>query len=232
MTGLSQFHRAALGVVGPELAADLGAGAGVLGAANGAFFLALFVAQIPVGLALDRIGPRLTVAALTAAGGARRPGAGDRAGRPVLPRRALPARPRLRRGLHVGGGALRPLVRGGGADDGARPRVRTQQLRHPAGRGALRRRRGARWAGAAPTRWRPGSPCWAASCGGGWCATTRPASSRRAGRRRWPKPCAARSRCGARRGCCRSSPCTSSATPAWRRCSRCGPARTSPRSTA
>ena len=66
MTGLSQFHRAALGVVGPELAADLGAGTGVLGAANGAFFLAIAVAQIPVGLALDRIGPRLTVAALTA----------------------------------------------------------------------------------------------------------------------------------------------------------------------
>ena len=66
MTGLSQFHRAALGVVGPELAADLGAGAGVLGAANGAFFFALALAQIPVGLALDRIGPRLTVAALTA----------------------------------------------------------------------------------------------------------------------------------------------------------------------
>ena len=63
MTGLSQFHRAALGVVGPELAAGLGAGTGVLGAANGAFFLALAVAQIPVGLALDRIGPRLTVAA-------------------------------------------------------------------------------------------------------------------------------------------------------------------------
>lgn len=66
MTGLSQFHRAALGVVGPELAADLGAGTGVLGAANGAFFLAIALAQIPVGLALDRIGPRLTVAALTA----------------------------------------------------------------------------------------------------------------------------------------------------------------------
>jgi predicted MFS family arabinose efflux permease len=65
-TGLSQFHRAALGVVGPELAADLGAGAGMLGAANGVFFLALGLAQVPVGLALDRIGPRLTVAALTA----------------------------------------------------------------------------------------------------------------------------------------------------------------------
>ncbi len=64
VTGLSQFHRAALGVVGPELAADLGAGAGLLGAANGAFFAALLLMQVPVGLALDRIGPRLTVAAL------------------------------------------------------------------------------------------------------------------------------------------------------------------------
>ncbi|MBX6747176.1 MAG: MFS transporter, partial [Acetobacteraceae bacterium] len=64
MTSASQFHRAALGVVGPELAADLGAGLGLLGTANGAFFLALGLAQIPVGLALDRIGPRLTVALL------------------------------------------------------------------------------------------------------------------------------------------------------------------------
>jgi predicted MFS family arabinose efflux permease len=64
MTGASQFHRAALGVVGPELAADLGSGTGLLGAANGAFFAALLLMQIPVGLALDRIGPRLTVAAL------------------------------------------------------------------------------------------------------------------------------------------------------------------------
>jgi len=64
MTSASQFHRAALGVVGPELVADLGAGLGLLGTANGAFFLALGLAQIPVGLALDRIGPRLTVALL------------------------------------------------------------------------------------------------------------------------------------------------------------------------
>jgi predicted MFS family arabinose efflux permease len=65
MTGASQFHRAALGVVGPELAADLGAGPGLLGAANGAFFLALLLLQIPVGLALDRLGPRRTVAVLS-----------------------------------------------------------------------------------------------------------------------------------------------------------------------
>jgi predicted MFS family arabinose efflux permease len=65
MTSASQFHRAALGVIGPELARDLGAGTALLGAANGAFFLALLVLQIPVGLALDRIGPRRTVAALS-----------------------------------------------------------------------------------------------------------------------------------------------------------------------
>lgn len=64
-TGLSQFHRTALGVVGPELAEDLGAGPGLLGAANGAFFLALLLLQVPVGLALDRLGPRRTVAWLT-----------------------------------------------------------------------------------------------------------------------------------------------------------------------
>ena len=64
-TGASQFHRAALGVVGPELTAGLSAGPGLLGAANGAFFLAIMLAQVPVGLALDRIGPRRTVAALS-----------------------------------------------------------------------------------------------------------------------------------------------------------------------
>lgn len=64
MTGASQYHRAALGVVGPELARDLGGGNALLGSANGAFFLSLALLQIPVGLALDRFGPRRTVAAL------------------------------------------------------------------------------------------------------------------------------------------------------------------------
>lgn len=63
-TAASQFHRAALGVVGPEMAADLASGPGLLGAANGVFFLALLILQVPVGVALDRFGPRLTVAAL------------------------------------------------------------------------------------------------------------------------------------------------------------------------
>ena len=62
MTTASQFHRAALGVVGPELARDLGQGNALLGSANGVFFLALLLVQVPVGLALDSLGPRRTVA--------------------------------------------------------------------------------------------------------------------------------------------------------------------------
>lgn len=65
MTGLSQFHRAALGVIAPEVTAELALSPAVLGAANGMFFAALLVAQIPVGIALDRIGPRRVVAGLT-----------------------------------------------------------------------------------------------------------------------------------------------------------------------
>jgi predicted MFS family arabinose efflux permease len=65
MTGASQFHRAAVGVIAPELSVDLGMGPTALGAANTAFFGALMVAQIPVGVMLDRIGPRRLVLWLT-----------------------------------------------------------------------------------------------------------------------------------------------------------------------
>lgn len=66
MGGISNFHRAAIGVIAPELAEELAMGPGALGAANTAFFGALFLAQIPVGVGLDRWGPRRLVAALTA----------------------------------------------------------------------------------------------------------------------------------------------------------------------
>lgn len=65
LTAISNFHRAAIGVVAPELANELSMGPEALGAANTAFFLALFVAQVPVGLGLDRVGPRRLVLALT-----------------------------------------------------------------------------------------------------------------------------------------------------------------------
>ena len=65
MGALSQFHRNALGVIAPELAADLGLDPAGLGAANAMFFIALFVLQLPIGIAFDRYGPRAVVSALS-----------------------------------------------------------------------------------------------------------------------------------------------------------------------
>ena len=65
VTSLSQFYRVSSSVIGPELAAELGLGARDLGLAGGAFFFALLVAQIPVGMAFDRWGARNTLAAVS-----------------------------------------------------------------------------------------------------------------------------------------------------------------------
>ncbi len=65
ITALSQFYRSCLSVIAPELSNDLDASPEELGSANGAFFLAMALAQIPVGMLFDRIGPRRTVAAFT-----------------------------------------------------------------------------------------------------------------------------------------------------------------------
>ncbi|MEM6620209.1 MAG: MFS transporter [Pseudomonadota bacterium] len=61
---LSQFYRAFLAVLAPALDRDLGLGADTLSLASGLWFLAFAAMQIPVGAALDRIGPRRTAAAL------------------------------------------------------------------------------------------------------------------------------------------------------------------------
>lgn len=66
---LSQFYRAFLAVLAPALQADLGIAPRVLADASGLWFLAFALAQLPVGWALDRIGPRRTAAVLLAAGG-------------------------------------------------------------------------------------------------------------------------------------------------------------------
>lgn len=65
VTGVSQFYRASAAVIAPELMADLQIGPETLGLAGSAFFIALGVMQIPVGILFDRIGPRLTVGSLT-----------------------------------------------------------------------------------------------------------------------------------------------------------------------
>jgi predicted MFS family arabinose efflux permease len=59
---LSQFYRAFLAVLTPVLEADLGASKADLAVASGAWFLAFALMQVPVGEALDRIGPRRTAA--------------------------------------------------------------------------------------------------------------------------------------------------------------------------
>lgn len=65
---LSQFYRAFLAVLAPDLAASAGATAEDLGTASGLFFLAFAGMQLPVGWALDRVGPRWTSGVLVAVG--------------------------------------------------------------------------------------------------------------------------------------------------------------------
>jgi MFS family permease len=65
----SQFYRAFLAVLTPDLAADLGASAEQLARASGLWFLVFAAMQIPVGAALDRIGPKITVVTLFLIGG-------------------------------------------------------------------------------------------------------------------------------------------------------------------
>lgn len=67
---LSQFYRAFLAVLSEVLEGDLNASAEDLATASGLWFLSFAVMQIPVGWALDRIGPRKTTALLLFVGGA------------------------------------------------------------------------------------------------------------------------------------------------------------------
>lgn len=66
---LSQFYRACLAVLTPVLKAELGATAGDLAVSLGLWYAAFAAMQLPVGSALDRIGPRRTVGVLLALGG-------------------------------------------------------------------------------------------------------------------------------------------------------------------
>jgi MFS family permease len=66
---LSQFYRAFLAVLTPVLQSDLGAGPEALSVVSGMWFLSFALMQVPVGWALDTIGPRRTAAALLLVGG-------------------------------------------------------------------------------------------------------------------------------------------------------------------
>lgn len=66
---LSQFYRAFLAVLSPVLQAEIGAGPEDLARASGLWFAAFALMQLPVGAALDRIGPKRTAAVLLGLGG-------------------------------------------------------------------------------------------------------------------------------------------------------------------
>lgn len=61
---VSQFLRNAMGVIAPDLAVDVGLDADELGVLGGAFFFSFAVAQIPLGVAIDRYGPRAVMVAM------------------------------------------------------------------------------------------------------------------------------------------------------------------------
>ena len=66
---LSQFYRAFLAVLTEDLNADIGATPEMLATASGFWFLSFAAMQIPIGWALDRVGPRLTASVLLLIGG-------------------------------------------------------------------------------------------------------------------------------------------------------------------
>lgn len=60
----SQFYRVSNAVIAPELMRGLAISAEAMGLITGAYFLAFAAAQLPLGMLLDRLGPRRTMAGL------------------------------------------------------------------------------------------------------------------------------------------------------------------------
>ncbi|MCM2285400.1 MAG: MFS transporter [Desulfobacula sp.] len=69
---LSQFYRSSVAVIAPDLIRDLALDSWELSTVSASFFYAFALMQIPVGIFLDSIGPRITMTLLTlaSAGGA------------------------------------------------------------------------------------------------------------------------------------------------------------------
>jgi len=76
---LSYLYRTVNAVIGPRIAGELGLAAGELGLLTSAYFITFAAVQLPLGLALDRYGPRRVQACLllSAAAGAAVFGLGD-----------------------------------------------------------------------------------------------------------------------------------------------------------
>ena len=56
---VSQLLRSSLGVIAPDLAAELEMSAAGIGLLSSIFFITFAAVQIPLGMALDRFGPRV-----------------------------------------------------------------------------------------------------------------------------------------------------------------------------
>ncbi len=65
---INQYYRMAMALMAPGLAADLGLTADKLGLLAAAYFLAFSAMQLPVGMLLDRFGPRRSAAGLMTIG--------------------------------------------------------------------------------------------------------------------------------------------------------------------
>src|SRR3954467_2688497 len=55
---VSQFLRNSVGVIAPDLANEIGLSAGEIGLLSSAFFFSFAAAQVPLGVAIDRYGPK------------------------------------------------------------------------------------------------------------------------------------------------------------------------------
>ena len=55
---VSQFLRNSVGVIAPDLATEIGLSAGEIGLLSSAFFFAFAAAQLPLGVVIDRYGPK------------------------------------------------------------------------------------------------------------------------------------------------------------------------------
>jgi MFS family permease len=63
---VSQFLRSSVGVIAPNLADEIGLSASDLGLLSSAFFFAFAAAQLPLGVAIDRFGPKSCILACAA----------------------------------------------------------------------------------------------------------------------------------------------------------------------
>src|ERR1044072_427995 len=86
---VSQFLRNSVGVIAPDLAREIGLNAAEIGLLSSAIFFSFAAAQIPLGIALDRYGPKrcMLLCAVVAF-----------LGSPAFPVPTPPGRPRTARG--------------------------------------------------------------------------------------------------------------------------------------